>query len=155
MGTNCLIWCGVVLLVADEQRSYFMTNGNLPPVGVRLSFVRGLSFLRPMLVCPLSVTRYARCIPILCDFCFPHLAVCLLRGTHLSVVRGLLCPLCLNSLGLLLPILSNSNYDCTTTLCIIPCAPTFAPIFITTFPIITHRLSTFRKLWSWNTQSKF
>ena len=42
MGTNCLIWCGVVLLVADDQRSYFMTNGHLPPVGMRLSFVHGL-----------------------------------------------------------------------------------------------------------------
>ena len=41
MGTNCLFQCGVVLLVANDQRSYFMTNGHLPPVGVRLSFVRG------------------------------------------------------------------------------------------------------------------
>ena len=41
MGTNCLIWCGVVLLVAYDQRSSFMTNGHLLPVGVRLSFVRG------------------------------------------------------------------------------------------------------------------
>ena len=58
MGTNCLIRCGVVLLVADEQRSYFMTNGHLPPVGVRLSFVRGLSVLRPWLA-TLSVSRYS------------------------------------------------------------------------------------------------
>ena len=42
MGTNCLIWCGIVLLVDDDQRSSFMTNGYLPPVGLRLSFVRGL-----------------------------------------------------------------------------------------------------------------
>ena len=43
MGTNCLIWCGVVLLVADDQQSSFMTNGHLPPVGVRMPFVFGLS----------------------------------------------------------------------------------------------------------------
>ena len=41
MGTICLIRCGVVMLVADDQWSSFMTNGHLPPVGVRLSFVRG------------------------------------------------------------------------------------------------------------------
>ena len=40
MGTNCLIRCCRVLLVTDDQRSSFMTNGHLPPVGVRLSFVR-------------------------------------------------------------------------------------------------------------------
>ena len=33
MRTNCLFRCGVVLLVADDQRSSFMNN-------VRLSFVR-------------------------------------------------------------------------------------------------------------------
>ena len=33
MVTNCLIQYGDVLLVADDQRSYFMTNGHLPPVG--------------------------------------------------------------------------------------------------------------------------
>ena len=95
MGTNCLIRCGVVLLVADDQRSYFMTNGNLPPVGVRLSFVRGL--LRSLYPDTLGVL-------------FPHLAVCLLRGTRLSVVHGLLRPLYLNSLGVLLPILNNIIY---------------------------------------------
>ena len=58
MGTNCLIRCGVVLLVADEQRSYFMTNGHLPPVGVRLSFVRGLSIFRPWLA-TLAVSQYS------------------------------------------------------------------------------------------------
>ena len=50
MGTSCLIRCGVVLLLADDQRSYFMTNGHLPPLGehvcpsstARLSLVRGL-----------------------------------------------------------------------------------------------------------------
>ena len=41
MDTNCLIRCGVVLLVADDQRSSFMTNGHLPHVGARLSFVCG------------------------------------------------------------------------------------------------------------------
>ena len=46
MGTNCLIQCGVVLLVADDQQSSFMTNGHLQPAGVRLSFVYGLSVLR-------------------------------------------------------------------------------------------------------------
>ena len=58
MVTNCLIHCGVVLLVADDQRSYFMTNGHLPPVGVRLSFVRGMSVLRPWLG-TLAVSRYS------------------------------------------------------------------------------------------------
>ena len=56
MGTNCFIRCGVVLLVADYQRSYFMTNSHLPPVGVRLSFVRGLSVLRLRLA-TLAVSR--------------------------------------------------------------------------------------------------
>ena len=42
MGTNFLLWCGIVLLVDDDQRSSFMTKGHLLPVGVRLSFVRGL-----------------------------------------------------------------------------------------------------------------
>ena len=49
MGTSCLIRCVVVLLLADDQRSSFMTNGHLPPVGghvcpssaARLSFVCG------------------------------------------------------------------------------------------------------------------
>ena len=107
MGTNCLINFGVVLLVADDQWSSFMTNGHLPPVGVRLSFVRGSSVLRPWLVCPLYVTRYTRCILILWEFRFPHLAVCLLRGTRLSVVHSLLRPMYLNSLVVMLPILST------------------------------------------------
>ena len=100
MGTNCLIRCGVVLLVDDDQQSSFMTNGHLPPVG-------GVSVLCPWLVCPLSAARYARCIPILWEFRFPHLEVCLLQGTCLSVFRGLLRPLYLNSLGVLIPILST------------------------------------------------
>ena len=106
MGTNCLIRCGVVLLVADDQRSSFMTNGHLPPVGVRLSFVRGMSVLRPWLA-TLAVSDTL-------GVTFPHSAVCLLRGTRLSVVRGFLRPLCLNSLGVLLPILSN-HINCETT----------------------------------------
>ena len=100
MGTNCLIWCGVVLLVADDQRSSFMTNGHLLHVG-------GTSVLRPRLVCPLYAARYARCISILWEFRFPHLAVYLLRETCLTVVRGSLRPLYLNSLGVLLTILST------------------------------------------------
>ena len=67
----------------------------------------GTSVLRPRLVCPLSAACYACCIPILREFRFPHLAVCLLWGNRLSVVRGLLRPLCLNSLGVLLTILST------------------------------------------------
>ena len=102
MGTNFLIQCGVVMLVADDQRSFFMTNGHLPHVG-------GTSVLRPRLVCPLSAACYARCIPILREFRFPHLAVCLLRGTRLSVVRGLLHSLYLNILGFPIPILSWGN----------------------------------------------
>ena len=103
MGTNCLILCGVVLLVADDQRSYFMTNVNLPHVG-------GTSVLRPRLVFPLSAACYACCIPILREFRFPHLAVCLLRGgTRLSVVRGLLRSLYLNMLGVPIPILIRGN----------------------------------------------
>ena len=58
MGTNCLIRCRVVLLMADDQQSYFMTNGHLPPVGVHLSFVRGLSVLCPCLA-TLAVSRYS------------------------------------------------------------------------------------------------
>ena len=58
MGTNCLIRCGVVLLVADDQRSSFMTKGHLPRVGVRLSFVHGSSVLRPQLA-TLAVSRYS------------------------------------------------------------------------------------------------
>ena len=58
MGTHCLIRCGVVLLVADDQRSSFMTNGHLPPVGVRLSFVHVMSVLRPWLA-TLAVSRYS------------------------------------------------------------------------------------------------
>ena len=100
MATNCLIRCSVVLLVADDQRSFFMTNGHLPPVG-------GVSVLRLWLVCPSSVARYARYIPILWEFRFPHLAVCLLQGIRLSVVCGSLRPLYLNSLVVLLPILSR------------------------------------------------
>ena len=49
MGTSCLIWFGVVLLLDDDQRSSLMTNGHLLPVGghvcpssaARLSVVRG------------------------------------------------------------------------------------------------------------------
>ena len=99
MGTNWLIWCGVVLLVADDQRSSFMTNVHLPPVGVLLSFVCGLSVLRPRLatldvsryygssvyptwrsdsyegfVCPSSVVFYACCISIVWDSQLPYLA---------------------------------------------------------------------------------
>ena len=47
-----------MLLVADDQRSSFMTNGHLPPVGVRLSFVRGMSVLRPWLA-KIAVSRYS------------------------------------------------------------------------------------------------
>ena len=100
MGTNCLIRCGVVLLVADDQRSSFMTNGHLPPVGVRLSFVHGSSVLHPRLatlavsrysgssvshtwrsasygglVFPLSEVRYIRCVSIVWESQFPYLAV--------------------------------------------------------------------------------
>ena len=102
MVTNFLIRCGVVLLVADDQRSSFMTNIHLRPVGVCLSFVRRLVY-------PSSAAHYARCIPILWEFCFLHLAVCLLLGTCLSVVCGSLLPLYLNSLGFLIPILSNTT----------------------------------------------
>ena len=105
MGTNCLIRCGVVLLVADDQRSYFMTNGHLSPMGVRLSFVRGSSVLRPQLaalsisqysgssvsptwrsasygglVYPSSVVCYARCILIIWESRFPYLATELTKG---------------------------------------------------------------------------
>ena len=69
-----------------------MTNGHLPPVLVRLSFLRGS--LR-------SLYSDTTGVP------FSHLAVCLLWGTRLSVVRGLLRPLCLNSLGVLIPIVST------------------------------------------------
>ena len=49
MGTSCLIRCGVVLLLDDEQRPSLITNGHLLPVGghvcpssaARLSFVCG------------------------------------------------------------------------------------------------------------------
>ena len=58
-------------------------------------------------VCPLSVARYARCIPILCELCFPHLEVCLPWGTCMFVVLGSLRSLYLNSFGVLIPILSN------------------------------------------------
>ena len=105
MGTNCLIWCGVVLLVAYDQRSSFMTKGHLSPVGVRLSFVRGSSVLRPRLLCPSSAASYAPCILILWEFRFPHLAFWLLQGNRLSIFHGSLRPLYLNSLGVLLPIL--------------------------------------------------
>ena len=101
MGTNFLIRCDFVLLVADEQRSYFMTNGHLPPVGVRLSFVRGMSVLRPWLA-TLAVSRYSGI------FVSPTWRSAYLRGTRLSVVRVLLRPLCLNGLGVLLPILSRA-----------------------------------------------
>ena len=57
-------------------------------------------------VCPSSAAHYSRYIPILQEFRFPRLAVCLLRGTGLSVVRGLPRSLYLNSLGFLLPVLS-------------------------------------------------
>ena len=92
MGTNCLIRGGVVLLVADDQRSSFMNNGHLLHMGVRLSFVCGSLH---------SLYPYTLGVP------FPHSAVCLLRGTRLSVVRGFLRLLCLNILGVLLPILST------------------------------------------------
>ena len=100
MGTNCLIRCGVVLLVADDQRSSFMTNGHMPPMGVRLSFVRVSSVLRPRLamldvswysgssVSPtwlstsygglfflLSVVCSIWCVWIVWDSCFPYLAL--------------------------------------------------------------------------------
>ena len=84
----------------DDQRSSFMTNRHLPPVG-------GTSFLCPWFVCLLSAARYARCILILWEFRFPHLGVCLLWGTVLSVVRGLLRLLYLNSLGVPIPIPSS------------------------------------------------
>ena len=58
MSTNCLIRCGLVLLVADDQRSSFMTTSLLPPVGVRLSFVRGMSVFHPWLA-TLTVSRYS------------------------------------------------------------------------------------------------
>ena len=109
MGTNCLIWCGVVLLLADEQRSSFMTNGHLSHVG-------GTSVLRTRLVCISYSAWYTCCIPILWEFRFPHLAVCLLSGTRLSSVTGSLRLLCPNSLGVLIPILSRrimwSNFEC-------------------------------------------
>ena len=81
-----------MLLVADDPA--FATCG-------------GVSVLHPWHVCPLSVAFHTHCIPILWEFRLPHLAVCLLRGTRLSVVRGFLRPLYLNSLGVLLPILST------------------------------------------------
>ena len=73
MGTYCLTRYGVVLSVADDRRSSFMTNGHLPPVG-------GASVLPQRLVCPSSAARYSRRIPILREFHFPHLTVCLLQG---------------------------------------------------------------------------
>ena len=102
MGTNFLIRCDFVLLVADEQRSSFMTNGHLPPVGVRLSFVRGMSVLRPWLA-TLAVSQYSG------SSVSPTRRSASLQGTRLSVVRSLLRPLCLNSLGVLFPILSNTT----------------------------------------------
>ena len=93
MGTNCLIWCGVVLLVADDQRSYFMTNGHLPPVGgtsvllPRLSTLAVSRYSRSSvsptwqsasyggLVFLSSVVRYARCISIVWEPWFPYLAL--------------------------------------------------------------------------------
>ena len=100
MGTNFLIRCGVVLLVADDQQSYFMTNGHLPPVWVRLSFVRGLSVLHPRLA-TLTVSRYSG------SSVSPTWRFASYGETHLSVVRGLLRSLYLNSLGVLIPILST------------------------------------------------
>ena len=97
MGTNCIIWCGVVLLVADYQWSSFMTNVHLPSMGVRLSFLRGMSVLCPWLA-TLAVSRYS-------GSSVSPLGGLPPTGARLSVVRGLLRPLCLNSLGVLLPIL--------------------------------------------------
>ena len=99
MGTTCLIRWSVVLLVADDQRSYFMTNCHLPPVGVLLSFVRGLLVLCLRLatlstsrysgssvsptwrsdsyrghVYPSSVAFYSRCISIVWESQFTYLA---------------------------------------------------------------------------------
>ena len=101
MGTNCLIWCGVVLLVADDQRSFFMTNGHLPPVGH---------------VCPLSTDRLSLVhgslrllYPDTMGVLFPPLGGLLpMGGTRLSVIRGLLHSLYLNSLGVFITILSNT-----------------------------------------------
>ena len=114
MGNNCLIRFCVVLLVADDQRSYFMTNGHLPPGGGRLSFVCGSSVLRPRLatlavsrysgssvsptwrsasygglVCPSFEVHYARCISMFWEFRLPYLArLCTIsRGLH-SVLEG-------------------------------------------------------------------
>ena len=106
MGTNCLIWCGVVLLVADDQHSSFMTNGHLPPVGARLSFVCGSSFLR-MRLAKLAVSRYSG------NSISPTWLSASYGGTRLSVLLGSLRFLYLNSLGVPIPILSNqrNEYD--------------------------------------------
>ena len=101
MGTSCLIRCGVVLLLADDQRSSFMTNGHL-------SYMGGSSILRPRLatlavsrysgryvyhtwrstsygglVCPLSEVHYARCVSIVWEPRFPYLAL-----IPASILRG-------------------------------------------------------------------
>ena len=103
MGDSCLIGCGVVLLLADDQRSSLMTNSHLPPVG-------GSSALRPKLFCPFSAARSACCILILWEFRFSHLEICLLRETCLSFVWGSLSLLYLNSLVVLIPILSSGIF---------------------------------------------
>ena len=100
MGTNCLIRCGVVQLVADDQRSYFMTNGHLPPVGVRMSLVRDSSVLRPRLA-TLAVSQYSG------SSVSPTWRSASYGGTRISIVGGSLRPLYLNSFGVLLPILST------------------------------------------------
>ena len=68
-------------------------------MGVPLSFVCGMSVLRPWLA-TLAVSRYS-------GSSVSPLAGLPPTGTRLSVVRGLLRPLGLNSLGVLLPILSS------------------------------------------------
>ena len=90
-----------MLILSDEQRSSLMTNGHLPPVG-------NTSVLHPRLVYPCSVARNAGYIPILWEFRFLHLAVCLLRGIRLSFLQGSLSSLYLNSLGFPIPILSKA-----------------------------------------------
>ena len=96
-----------------------MTNGHLLWLTVIYHLCR--------CVCPSSAARYDRCIPILWEFHFPHLAVCLLRGTRLSVVRGSLCLLYLNILVVLLPILSN-HYRCKHSAAVSRACPFLCPL---------------------------